>query len=824
MESRNNLSAKSAVSSASVSVSDLAIKTLPELVKRGASFSAHSRERIQLDKAITKALSLFINPGIYPYAEWAAEVILMAAEDKRNYSRYLDNYLTLLKSKTTIKPYLWEGLADLLAVANTALSPGEVNAVFTVLIQDSRLNDVDNQKEEEMLDSLAVWQRILSALAATGTQININDKTNLEHLLDKYETALKNHSTGRWQIKFTRQALLRISDNKAALWKRTGMHLLSVGKNGLLIGAAVASSTTNYGLGAIGALPPIVESGIDLARAGNEIFTDLKRWYDKEDGYETLTELEGVLVRSAYALYDTDETRRDENTFFAIIQHLIDIKDNTGNQWLAYGLLETVLQLLKNFPGKTYATLQDQLVSLMKHYLHYSLQQGDKGLLGHLWSGMAALLTESIEYNVTFVTLCLELVAISPDFLNNLPLTQKALAGLQGLYHLADRALEAGALTEAEQQSYAALQSNIITRIQKEIIKRVKKHPTTSPLELIDALLGLKRERTLSHIGVNTTIAALKNNTKYPQLTRFVTDRERVFKETTHLPHVGPSLTLTTWESLTSEERAEFVSVMGTSLSAQTPAPITKANPIPALFGEVNNLVVGAVQTGGFLIHLPKDKKRAAAAAKITKALGLTAAQMNTPAEAKESNIHLAGKVTGTAFIASYLSGGVQVGTDEELRDEAVALARELMLSTSLSDSTPSLSAAPSSSSSHTPPIAHSSLSSFFASQSQSDDSFTTQLVPNGLLLYKQDNIFIIKIELHNDIFEDEELFDSIQRLLKSRKGIKSDYCENKRVKETPKGNIEQVGFVDQKAAQILLNALIEKMPISQAENTLGKQ
>ena len=751
----------------------------------------NSSEKALLTNYQITLLNLFQKIGSPSSLQVAELVTLAITENENQYRQIISNYLTFLQRESILEGYHLQGLADIVSLAQQTgwVTPYHGEQILSLLLDTKRnsLLNPANKDAAERYQSIALWQHILFVITEAGTKIQEDQKKSLQVGFKAYEDSFKsktgNDEIGLSLVGMAKQSLLHVKDDSAPLWQRVGWKTLSAAKNTALSVAAIGAIPVTFGLSSLGAVAPGIEAIGDIADLIKDIYQHIKDKKNTQEWYQQLLNLRSLFILSVYY--------KKEIEFKKLVEDFIKLPDKQLKQMLAHGLLDTVTQILISWPDKEYLVYHQQCYELFKHWINTldSLE-----LESRLFAAMTSLMNGS-KVNISFEGLWIEYLKIQKERFNNLGLTPEFIKGIQVFFLTIDRMKEECQSDPIKAASFIAIQEQLVNRLLAGYKENKNNH-------CLDALCALEldpevKDKDLIKNGL-TTLYTLPHG------------KELIEKRKEHLSTESgrPSLMLTVWVSLNAQKQKEIADIFK-QYNVDIDVPREKA---AYIFGEIDKLIVGImIPSTGIVIHQsPKNKDEGEGLAAMIQGF------QSRPAASHK--VSLAEKVN-FAFFGHYVEG-LMVGSNAALVKAAERLAErylsgeEQMQSRELESNT-----LPSSSSVSQPVRFSTSVSESSSATASQDDTNKEGFIRYVVEEKDGEEDHVVKINYGT---LPAELAQQLQEILEGEQGIKAATHLG-----TPKKNrsgkyIIELRFEEQKAAELLQNALRSAVK-EKSEAKLGK-
>lgn len=649
---------------------------LSVMVKLRETVDLTDIEKVALSNWEKRLLELCTAEGSYPSPAWVAELVSLAVTvNERLYHRILSSYLTLLsKHLPIIKGYHIVGIADLLRLAlhDDWLSLNEWHQVITLLETKTNLFTVESKNVFELRDTVVLWEALLSSLVRTKVVIEGELQDRIGKVLSSCDARFKSEKDkiGRWSVKMARQSLFRIISDKPSEWWRAGTYLFSACKNGAMAASAIAISTTNYGVSSPGAIPPLVDMVVDLGSAAVVAGGIIRSKWQVKEWYEELQNLNGMLITTSYKAAKAIErnatvaSSSEMQAFADVMKLLVTVKgrkkeDKIKAQEIAYGLRETLIGILKSFPGNKYDFIHQNVFSLINHFLHLAK---DPYLMAVYWGDIAALLSEESGLNLSYLALCANLIQSNPEGFEKMPATSSFFDGVDALYHVLELQRRAEKPEEDRMMMYWLLQAAIDTRLETMVLGCLKEKNKDVGVKLLTTIESLIQDEIISH---KINLKSIENKLKGTAEESWIAEaRHKALALKNQQNKTAPPLALAVWFSL-QEQKNDVTTIITLLARAGEPTALlmwgqeaertvaAKQDQILSTIGSIGTLSIGVfIDRGGVnWTDKPTNEEEAKAMVYVIKEV------QKVPYDTMP--LRLADEV-GTSFIAYHVKGLLQ--------------------------------------------------------------------------------------------------------------------------------------------------------------------
>jgi len=762
------------------------------LLVQGLQDSALEQEQRALLEAYQEdLLRLFQNTGS-PSKKWVAEIVALGiTENESQYRRILDNYLMFLqKEGRIVEEYHIQGLADILSLAQNPswMTASHREQILSVLLNETRLLDPANKDTAECYQCLSLWQQVLFVLTDTGTEIQDEQKERLRHSFKAYEASFrsKDDEIGLSLVALARQSLFHVKDDRAPLWKRTSMKVLSAAKNLTLSATALGALPVTIGINSLGVIAPTANAISDIAALVGDIYRHIKDKRDSKEWYQELLNLRSLFILSIYY----QQKAQCQN----LVQGFIHLSDKPLKLSLADGLLDTFRQILISWPGETYKDYHEQCYIFMQDCLN---SLGDKSLATRLFTVSMELMRES-SVNESFIALWVEYIAKNEALFTQLPLTADFIRAIGIFYQTLARIKQQSKNDSAAQLKWTELQKVLVSRL----VSGYMSEDNTACLETLCLLEG--DESIEDKRPVNNGLEVIQSQKK-DKLEQARQNTKRQLR----IENTQPSLMLIEWISLPEEKQRILATIFkryGTDIFVEA-----SSKRAPALFREVKNLII-VLYVGKHAIHvedLPESEEG-------RKTLQMLLDWKDRQVEKKAQDTPQFAEKVDFAFVAQYVDGFKQ-GVNKALIQEALRLARELGAGQKLSSALQGQAVLAGSSSvarPYRPSVAPKDGDKEATAPEENTDWICSQKVGNR---------YVVKIN-YEDFSKKEAT--ALQDLLQSKSGVNAATQKGDVKKDEDGDYIIEIPFSSEKSANNLITQAKELIAQTQLqpqkETTLG--
>lgn len=390
-----------------------------------------------------------------PCAQWTFEFVSLAiTTDGQRYKQILSTYLSFLQNEPLLEQHHIQGLVDLLNLAQHEWLDASHHAqIWDILLKKNFLWDVENHDYPQLQTTLSLWQHILCSLHERRIQIDEGHKNRITDLLQSYRSRFEQYGdkSGKHLVNFAEQAVLRLRHTGFSPWMQASLHVFSAFRNGLDVAAACASSTTNYGLGLVGVLPPLLMGLYDIGLCIVTVCEEIKKKYKKDAWYYQLRQLQCLLMGCIF--------EKAEENFPRLIQELMSFDNPRQVAILAHGLLANIEQILKTPLGEQREVVQQGCLNLLYYFFEVITESHLKQRVFQLF---LSALTLPTLFDGVFYHIYPKIAACASETLQAIPVTEASCQGLMRLYQWLNRQLRLN--TEQPENC------DVFLRLQQEII------------------------------------------------------------------------------------------------------------------------------------------------------------------------------------------------------------------------------------------------------------------------------------------------------------------------------------------------------------------